>query len=337
MKYKATLVVENPIYYNNYRFSKDIRDNLNAYDITLKEELKKHDIDLATEDINKIEEADIVIYNSAPGARTAKKHNQKKYLLIVEPPVVLPANWNKKNHEGFDRIFTWDESLVDNKKYFLLRFGYRFRYDPGDIKSNDRQLCTMISGFKYFYLHPDELYSERYKAVKWFTKYHPENFKYYGKGWPNYLFRPHLNKFFCRAPQWILKLFLLENISYGGVLESKHSTLQKFRFSICYENMRGIPGYVTEKIFDSFSAGCIPIYWGASNIEKLIPEDCYIDRRKFESYEELYKHICSLNERTLAQILNNISDYLSSGRANMFKASTYAQTLTSYILKDIKK
>jgi hypothetical protein len=49
---------------------------------------------------------------------------------------------------------------------------------------------------------------------------------------------------------------LLENFA-----DDKKKYLQQFRFNICAENAAA-PGYVTEKLFESFEAGAIPIYWG---------------------------------------------------------------------------
>lgn len=46
--------------------------------------------------------------------------------------------------------------------------------------------------------------------------------------------------------------------------DNKINYMSKFKFNLCPENS-DYPGYVTEKIFDSFKAGCIPIYWGADN------------------------------------------------------------------------
>lgn len=42
---------------------------------------------------------------------------------------------------------------------------------------------------------------------------------------------------------------------------NKKEYLKNFKFNICPENMDA-PGYVTEKIFDAYSAGTIPIYHG---------------------------------------------------------------------------
>lgn len=40
--------------------------------------------------------------------------------------------------------------------------------------------------------------------------------------------------------------------SYKGKVQEKQSVLKKTKFSICYENVSDLQGYITEKIFDSF-------------------------------------------------------------------------------------
>ena len=45
---------------------------------------------------------------------------------------------------------------------------------------------------------------------------------------------------------------------YRGKLGKKAELLDRARFCICFENSRGSPGYVTEKIFDCFTSGCVP-------------------------------------------------------------------------------
>lgn len=44
--------------------------------------------------------------------------------------------------------------------------------------------------------------------------------------------------------------------------DNKTSYLSGYYFNICPENTDS-PGYVTEKVFESLSCGCIPIYWGS--------------------------------------------------------------------------
>ena len=52
----------------------------------------------------------------------------------------------------------------------------------------------------------------------------------------------------------------------GGELK-KHEFLKDYKFCLCYENEQG-EGYVTEKILHAKAAGCIPIYWGSSDVVK---------------------------------------------------------------------
>ncbi|MGB3212578.1 MAG: glycosyltransferase family 10 [Desulforhopalus sp.] len=51
--------------------------------------------------------------------------------------------------------------------------------------------------------------------------------------------------------------------------DNKKKYLQQFHFNICSENAAS-PGYVTEKLFESFEAGAIPVYWGDENPEPAI-------------------------------------------------------------------
>ncbi len=47
----------------------------------------------------------------------------------------------------------------------------------------------------------------------------------------------------------------------GYRVKDKQKWLEQYKFNLCFENS-SYPGYLTEKLFDAFSAGCIPIYWG---------------------------------------------------------------------------
>jgi hypothetical protein len=71
---------------------------------------------------------------------------------------------------------------------------------------------------------------------------------------------------------------ILKN-NYGN---DKIKFLKGYKFNICPENSE-TPGYVTEKIFDSIKAGCIPIYWSEDNIcdSQILNKDAilFYDRR----------------------------------------------------------
>ena len=63
-----------------------------------------------------------------------------------------------------------------------------------------------------------------------------------------------------------------------------------FRFSIAFENDI-INGYITEKIINSFLAGCIPIYDGPSDIFKYFNKDSFIYARNFKSLVNLANYV----------------------------------------------
>ena len=131
-----------------------------------------------------------------------------------------------------------------------------------------------------------ELYSERIKAIRWFGKNHPKDFDLYGFGWDDY---PSSNSLFVKLFNKMRKKIMPPFPSYKGTVKRKNDVLLKYKFSICYENARDISGYITEKIFDCFFSACVPIYLGADNVTEYIPSECFIDKRKFNTYSGLNK------------------------------------------------
>ena len=100
-----------------------------------------------------------------------------------------------------------------------------------------------------------------------------------------------------------------------------------YRFSVCYENVRDEPGYVTEKIFDSLRCGCVPIYWGASNIYDYVDAGAFIDRRRFKNDLELDSYLSNITEREYEDFQNAIRAYLLSPRFTRFLPHAYADTI----------
>ena len=77
---------------------------------------------------------------------------------------------------------------------------------------------------------------------------------------------------------------------------NKIEYLRDFKFNICPENTIS-DGYITEKLFDSFKAGCIPIYSGDENIElDLINKNALLFYRACEDNSALLKEIEKLNK-----------------------------------------
>jgi alpha(1,3/1,4) fucosyltransferase len=195
-------------------------------------------------------------------------------------------------------------------------------------------LCAVIAGNKYS-SHPSELYSRRKKDICWFEQNKHGELDLYGFGWDRINFGSKLpfriiNRFNIN-PQIIGKSYP----SYKGSIKRKRPILEKYKFSLCYENVKDVPGYITEKIFDSMFARCIPIYLGANNIKNYIPQNCFIDRRNFELMESLYEFISSVNEDEYYKYTDNIKRFICSNGMKPFLCDTFANTVLNTIENDI--
>ena len=327
---KATLVV-GPFYQNNKIFDLNDkivnRDNCMYPFFLLKSEFEKAEINLATQDINPISESQNVIYNEMPKNLPQGKEIEKSYLLIFESELIRPDNWDLKKHRYFKKIFTWNDNYVDNKKYFKMNFSQKIP-ESLNMQTKDK-LCTLIAGNK---MNQDkrELYSERLKAIKWFEKNHPGDFDLYGMGW---------DKLFLKIPfNYFNRLDMCKSIavkfrpSFKGVVQSKNDVYSRYKFAICFENVKDIPGYITEKIFDCFFAGCVPVYWGASNIQEFVPKECFIDKRNFSSYEDLYGFIYNIDENIYFNYINAIESYLQGKEIKLFSAEYFSKTIFNNII-----
>ena len=78
----------------------------------------------------------------------------------------------------------------------------------------------------------------------------------------------------------------------------------RFNFALIVENCNG-ENYVSEKIYDAWIAGCIPIYLG-NTIDKFIPSDCYINILDFDNFEDINTYINNLTQNDIDNYYNSI-------------------------------
>jgi alpha(1,3/1,4) fucosyltransferase len=254
--------------------------------------------------------------------------NIDKYLVIFESEPMYSIPWKKELHSSFNKIFTWNDELIDNNKYIKYYWPNKI---PGNLEYNLQEksgFCCMITANKSR-SHALELYSEREKAIRWFEQNHTEEFDLYGMDWDKYCFKGALS--ILNSFDILGKIPKTQYPSYKGPVKSKREVLRKYKFSICYENMRDIPGYITEKIFDCFFGGCVPVYWGAPNIAEQIPSDTFIDRRKFGSYEELYAYLKNMPNDQYLAYLKAIRNFVQSDKIYPFSAQCFVETIVREI------
>ncbi|MDE6886408.1 MAG: hypothetical protein K2P17_05175 [Helicobacteraceae bacterium] len=138
---------------------------------------------------------------------------------------------------------------------------------------------------------------------------------------------------------------------YNDFQSSKHKWLQHYKFNICFENA-SYNGYLTEKLFDAFAAGCIPIYWGdtslildsadssvnveSKNIESnfLLKPDYQINPKAFINIHKFASLEDAIDE--IKRIDNDDNAYLEMANENVFlgdfSPNVYERRLEGFLL-----
>ena len=273
--------------------------------------------------------------------------------ITIEAPIAQPSTYRAlpKVSKFFKRIYSYSTGEA------LARFGCRnlhFRkffipepYDRvfDDLWSRkDRKFLTMISTNRLPRMNWNELYTERHRALEFFSQF--GEIDLYGKGWDRLPYK--VGEFWLPATAQRLYRFVREHIPfvprhpiegvlrkvYKGAVQSKYETMSQYTFALCYENMI-LKGWLNEKIFDAFYAGTIPIYWGASDVADYIPEDCFIDKRKYATYAELRSYLKSLNGNDIQRYKENARNFLASEKFRPFRKESFAKMFTDAVEEDL--
>ncbi len=322
------------IYNNNRMFNPEIQapigDDLLYPFHNLARVAQQKGISLSTIDTEPLVAYDAIIFFDYPGdnnrylKKIIKMNFKNLYLFTFENEIIKPDNWKSEHYKHFKKVFTWRDDIVDNKKTFKFFLPNRIPDSVTFDMQEKKKFCCLIAGNKKNY-HPFELYSERIRAIRWFEKNQPANFDLYGKGWD--LSLPPFLRSLKPVLQPMYSVFFPRYSSYRGKITSKREILKQYKFSICYENARDFPGYITEKIFDCFFSGCVPIYLGAPNVTEYIPENCFIDKRKFSDYSRLFGYLNQMSENDYLGYLHAIEEFITSKGILPFGAEYFANTI----------
>lgn len=314
----------------------DLGENLLEPNRILQKELEKKGISLHTPDYFEGKTIDAAVFMDIPWSlyttqtlkgyfiylkrkkyredfllKSLKNHSCKKRILcITEPPCVYPLSYIEKYHRFFDKILTWNDDLVDGEKYIKNSIPYYWNREEYKVPFEQKKFSNMICGNKGSD-YPGELYSERRRIIDYMEGTNVE-FDLFGFGWENEG---------------------LKNYK-GSIVDSKLKVLSQYKFSFCLENMSGLNGYVTEKMLDCFTANVVPIYWGAENIEQIVPSNTFIDYHSFDSMDDLVHYMNNMGEDEYANYLHNARNYLNSDQFyNSFSPESSANRLMKVLLE----
>ena len=233
----------------------------------------------------------------------ARVPREKLVLVLWEPGGIGPDH---TYCDHFIRTYTYNDLLIDNKRY------YKYCYPVllprvSNIPDFDLKKFSVMIAHSWSKL--------RVQLIHFFEQKSDEDFEFFG-------FTP-----------------LIQSPKYRGaipghpVCNEKLEHLKNYRFSICFENS-AIPGYVTEKIFACFAGGCVPVYWGAPNIEEYVPKNCFIDYRDFSSDEELYQYLKAMPRSVYEGYMERIGSYLQSKQARQFSAERFNEIILEAVLDE---
>jgi hypothetical protein len=229
--------------------------------------------------VDKSDNADVFLFIDIDEAQLNEIHKKSKSELFIlirnEPMVVWPANYSKRNLNKIDYVIEVgrDPTIVPESINWPQFFPSRkLHYEHRRIENR----VVMVCG-NHMRLTDGELYSLRRRCVHELTEV-----DLYGLNWNIGTFRRIL----------IFLFYVRSNVKYrdrislsGGkywfkkCLKPIHSPkikaeiLSNYRVSLVIENCEQ---FLTEKIFDSFFAGCLPIYIGPPLANFGIPDHLYI-------------------------------------------------------------
>jgi len=329
--------------------------------VALKRFLEKKGYRVATIDQYDMAEADHIVFIDAvindpyfkEFKRRRKELKARASLVVIDAAVI-----NYYQHTGaalklFDRVLTWDPSRIDNRKFFPWHLPERFyAKDQFRIPYAKKKFICMVNGNKYS-LFDGELYSERKKAAHYFEKT-PEGVDVYGSWWnkrPSFLavlahagyrwrffFRQLVTldlKPYVHLLQYLLNTHpLLPKTVKGRYEGSSAEMYAKYKFAVCFENARDVPGYATEKLFNCLNARCVPVYWGDDEILEYVPRSCYIDMRKFKDYAALYKYLKSIDRKRYEQYIKSINAFLKTANKGPYSIGAFVKNFYDGLIEN---
>jgi hypothetical protein len=272
--------------------------------------------------------------------------------FALECPIVEPNQYLalEQAQKYFKRIFSFSDSEalkpflrspIKCQRFFIPQ---SFEAVHAEIWPQcDRRFLVMMNSNKLPRIYWQELYTERLKAVEFFSR--TNEIDLYGVGWDKPSYRVGRTwvpwtikriRYMC-VEQW-QRLFpdpLLASARrvYRGKAQSKAQIIGQYTFALCFENSI-LKGWITEKIFDCFFTGTIPVYWGAPDIETYVPPNCFIDMQRFTSYAELRDYLKALSPSDIQQYKQNARDYLRSPQFKIFTKEAFAQLFARIVEED---
>ncbi len=323
---------------NNSLFA--LNDDVHRFNPTytprlLRDAFLAHGIEINTPDLNVGRTISFDLYIEG---RFFSEDKIPKFLLALENPYINTLNRDVDYCKKFIKVFSWDLAIYDLKNVIPIQFPHPLIINENVGFSERTIFSCLINANKSFKDNRDsDLYIERIKTIKWCESHAFDKFQLYGMGWektaPAFNFLGKLKRI---IPRIKTKIFgLAPYPSYRGEVENKADILKMAKYCYCYENSRDLTNFITEKIFDCFVNGCVPIYWGSDNIDKVIPVNCFIDRRGFTDTAAVHQYLLTISPDQFESYQKNIKNFLESEDARKFSSQYMVSTIVKNIISNV--
>jgi alpha(1,3/1,4) fucosyltransferase len=299
----------------------------------LRERFLASGIELNTPDLNSGRRVEFELHINC----RHQKPQSRAFVYLFENPLIRPLNRDLRALSNYARWFTWDSELLNDPRSIRLFYPNKIEVNEGPSAESRDLFCVLVASNKALAVSDERSqYEERVKIINWYEKNAPNDFHLFGAGWD----RPAaLSGRWGRIYNQIQKCltrFRPRKSSFKtwrGRIENKMEVLKRARFCIAHENCRDLPGYITEKLFDCFRAGCVPIYIGPKDIHDYVPGECFIDGRQFNNTAELDNFLHSIDDTNYKKYQENIYMFLVSEEAKQFSQDNFVDNIVKHILK----
>lgn len=222
-------------------------------------------------------------------------HNTGKFLFATEGFITIPKNYDiqflKNNYKGlitpnskFKEIYGDQiEIHLTNGPGYYNNFWIAEDSDFIPFKHKIDGICALNN--IYFTNQPGDIVHLRPKIfdsidVEGIIKHS------YGKtAWGG----PHYKGYPNRTPSSPKNLEVISRYKFCLCLEPMYHELWSF-------------DWLTERIFDCLKVKTIPLYFGCYNVEEKIPDDLYVDLRKFKDINEAIDSVKNITEEEYRRI-----------------------------------
>ena len=301
----------------------------------LREEFREKGVEINTADVNAKRTVDFELHFEG---RVLQPGRVPRFLIALENPYINTLNADAEYFGGFRRVFTWNPRFAELPNVTEIGCPNHFviprwpGYDEREIFS-----CLINANKRFNSELPNDLYVERVAVIRWYEQYAPRHFELYGLGWNKPRHESGVaGRMKRRAQRLATQMFGYRPFpSWKGEVADKSSVLLRAKFAYCYENIYGLTGYVTEKIFDALMNGCVPVYLGADDIRSRIAPECFIDRRDFRDTAAVHAHLLSISANEYARKQQAIREFLGSKSTERYSSEYFVRTIVEEVTAEM--